>query len=152
MKDAIHLRYHRIFRFLVPLLTLFTLEGFAVGPSGRPGAEMREEMAVWEEIYRHEMAPVRNHWSRVVLAIHEGRITDLPTVCPGFRSAIQALDRTSLLAAADPAVSANVRGALDLLDMAARKCHRNRYFDLSFQMYKARYLIEVIDRRLLRYQ
>ena len=87
-----------------------------------------------------------------MLAIHEGRITDLPAVCPGFKSSILALDRDALLAVADPPIRANIEAALDLLDRAAGKCHRSRYFDLSFQLYKARYLIGVIDQRLLRYR
>lgn len=108
-------------------------------------------MARWRETYRQEMTPVREQWSRVVLAIHQGRISDLPALCPGFKSAVGALDRSSLLAAADPVVSANVGGALELLDLAVVKCRRRHFFDLSFQLYKARYLIEVIDRRLLKY-
>ena len=87
-----------------------------------------------------------------MLAIHEGRITDLPAVCPGFKSSILALDRDALRAVADPAIRANIEPALDLLDRAAGKCHRSRYFDLSFQLYKARYLIGVIDQRLLKYR
>lgn len=152
MNDLCSVRKQLVLRALLSLLSLLVFEGTTTGVSAQSPADLSESMVVWKEAYRHQMAPVRIHMRRVVLAVHEGRISDLPAVCPGFRSAILALDRDSLLAAADPAVSANVQVALDLLDAAVGKCRRSRYFDLSFQLYKAQYLIEVIDQRLLRYR
>jgi hypothetical protein len=108
-------------------------------------------MERWQSIYQREMKPLRLHWTRLVKAIHRGRISELPTLCPRFQSALAAVDRQALVSAEDLVVRANIAGVLEQLDGAAGRCRRDRFFDLSFQLYKAGYLLQVVDRRLQRY-
>ena len=89
-------------------------------------------MTLWLPLYEAEITPLRREWHRIVLAVHEGRITELSMLCPDFQSALAA--------------------ALNLLKVAANKCHRKRFFALSLQLYKSGYLLDVIDKRLQRYR
>jgi hypothetical protein len=109
-------------------------------------------MTLWLPLYEAEITPLRREWHRIVLAVHEGRITELSMLCPDFQSALAAADRQVLLGAPDPLVRANVAAALNLLKVAANKCHRKRFFALSLQLYKSGYLLDVIDKRLQRYR
>jgi hypothetical protein len=109
-------------------------------------------MTSWLPLYEVEMTPVRREWHRIVLAVHEGRITDLAILCPVFQSAVADANRQALLTAPDRSVRVNLAAALDLLEVAATKCRRERFFALSLQLYKAGYLLGVIDKRLQRYR
>ena len=117
-----------------------------------PIGEIREEMIRWRVVYLEEMAPVREHWSRVVEAIHGGHITHLPLVCPDFQRHLREVDRQKLLTVADPIARIWLGRGLDLLDGAASRCRRDRFFDLGFRLYKARHVIQTLDRRLERYR
>jgi hypothetical protein len=108
-------------------------------------------MVRWKRLYRQEMAPVREQWSRVVRTIHDGRVSELSLVCPDFRDRLERLDRQQLYAVVDPVVRTWLGRGLVLLDGAAGQCRRDRYFDLGFRLYKARLVIQTLDRRLRRY-
>lgn len=109
-------------------------------------------MIQWKRIYSREMAPVRVQWSKVVGAIHDGRISELPLLCPTFRDRLQTLDRQTLFAVVDPVVRTWLGRGLVLLDGAASQCRSDRFFNLAFRLYKARHVIQAIDRRLQRYR
>lgn len=130
----------------------FALEVISVRPLVPDRPDMREEMIRWRKVYTQEMAPVREQWSRLVETIHRGRITDLPLVCPEFQDRLRRLDRRRLFTVVDPVVKSWLGRGLDLLDGAAGQCRRDRFFALGFRLYKARYVVESIDRRLERYQ
>ena len=110
-------------------------------------AEKVESMRRWRTLYEGEMRLVRLHWQMVVDAIHQGRISALPELCPDFRAAVAAMDREALVGVEDAMIRANLARAFELLDGASVRCDRSRFFALSFQLYKARYVIEAIDRR-----
>lgn len=145
------------------LLMLFPLRGLigqtdspsssiSIRPADPPTAQTRDEMIRWRRIYGEEMEPVRREWSRVVRTIHQGRISELPQVCPAFQDRLAELDRGRLLAVADPVVKTWLGRGLVLLDGAAGQCRSERFFDLGFRLYKARHVIQAVDRRLERYQ
>lgn len=117
--------------------------------SGRASGKSGPEKSIWLEVYRQQMQPLKLHWRQLVLTIHEGRISDLQRVCPDFQLALSRVDREALSLAPDPVVRANLIGALELLDVASAKCDRRRFFALSFELYKAGYLIQVVENRLL---
>ena len=116
-----------------------------------PSAEVLSEMIRWKRLYKKELAPVREQWSRVVRTIREGRISELPLVCPDFRDRLERLDRQQLYAVVDPVVRTWLGRGLVLLDGAAGQCRSNRVFDLGFRLYKARLVIQALDRRLEKY-
>ena len=127
-------------------------EEISIRPADPPTPEVLEEMIQWKQIYSREMTPVREQWSKVVGAIHDGRISELPLVCPAFRDRLERLDRQILCAVVDPVVRTWLGRGLVLLDGAAGQCRSDRFFDLAFRLYKARHVIQAIDRRLERYQ
>ena len=127
-------------------------ESISIRPADPPVPDLRVEMIRWRSVYVEQMAPVREEWSRVVEAIHGGQITELPLICPAFRDRLQKLDRQRLLAVADPVVKTWLGRGLALLDGAASQCRSERFFDLGFRLYKARYVIQSVDRRLAKYQ
>jgi len=127
-------------------------EAISIRPADPPAAELLDKMIRWKRLYREEMAPVREQWSRVVKTIHEGRISELPLVCPDFRDRLEKLDRRKLYAVEDPMVRAWLGRGMALLDGAAGQCRSNRFFALGFRLYKARHVIQAIDRRLEKYQ
>lgn len=138
---------------------LLSAVGLGASPRSRSGGsrdaptpKMVAAMERWQSVYDREMAPLRLHWNGLVQAIHSGRISDLPTLCPRFQSALAAVDRKALAAAEDPIVRNNIAGVLEQLDSAAGRCRQDRFFDLSFQLYKAGYLLQIVDRRLQRYR
>jgi len=124
----------------------------SIEPEDVPADEVAGRMRRWREIYSEEMAPVRKEWSRVVWAIHRGLATDLPILCPEFRSRVSALDRQRLLSVADPFVKRNLDRGLALLDDAATYCRQDRYFALAFRLYKARHVILAVDRQVEKYR
>ena len=127
-------------------------EAISIRPADPPSAELLDKMIRWRRIYREEMAPVREQWSRVVKTIHDGRISELPLVCPDFRDRLEKLDRRKLYAVEDPVVRTWLARGMVLLDGAAGQCRSDRFFALGFRLYKARHVIQAIDRRLERYQ
>ena len=114
--------------------------------------EFQVQMIVWRQLYVAEMAPVREQWSRVVEAIHQGRISDLSLVCPEFRARIDGMNRKDLGRVVDPVVRTWLGRGLDLLNEAASLCQGDRFFALGFRLYQARHVIQAIDRRVLRYR
>lgn len=124
----------------------------AIRPADPPSQELRDEMIPWLKFYVDEMAPLRRQWSRLVDTVHNGRISELPVLCPVFRHRLAELDRRGLLEVADPVVRTWLGRGLVLLDEAAGQCRRSRFFDLGFRLYKARHVIKAVDRRLEKYR
>lgn len=131
--------------------TEVTTPRISLQPADPPTPELQRAMVRWRRSYRLEMAPVRRHWGRVVATVHNGRISELASVCPGFRQSLAELDRERLLEVADPVVRAWLSRGLALLDSAAHQCRRDRFFSLGFRLYKARHVIDAVDRRLEKY-
>ena len=124
----------------------------SIRPADPPTREMKTEMIGWTRLYRQEMAPVRHAWSGLVEAIHQGRISDLSQICPAFQEGVAGLERGPLLRGPDPVIRTWLGRGIGLLEDAAVRCHRDRFFALGFRLYQAGHVIRAVDRRVLLYQ